>query len=210
MTTSNGQPTSPVRGSVRAAVVSRPPRRDHVSTARTTSNCPAYIASAMAAFQVPITSSARKRPDRRYMSHERMTSSCLQGADAAASPGGSERRDDLPRSGPVNDTDALVARRQAGPQERDQDLVPFLLAGEQRADVIARLGVKSGDAQDNGIMCHGQFRPFRSPGAAARALRRPAAVRPARRPRRGTARSRWRPCHRRPASRQRVSPRQGW
>ncbi len=46
-------------------------RRDHVSTARTTSNRPSYMTSDIAAFQEPITSSAEKPPDRRYMSEAR-------------------------------------------------------------------------------------------------------------------------------------------
>ena len=58
------------------------------STARTTSNCPAYIASDIAAFQTPITSPAEKRPDRRYISDAPMTSSCLPAVSAAASPPG--------------------------------------------------------------------------------------------------------------------------
>src|ERR1700722_10781012 len=66
----------------------RTSRRDHVSTARTTSNCPAYIASDIAAFQAPITSSAENRPDRRYMSAAPMTSSCLPAVSVAASPTG--------------------------------------------------------------------------------------------------------------------------
>ena len=57
-------------------------RRDHVSTTRTTSNCPAYIASDIAAFQTPITSSAEKRPDRRYISDAPMTGGCSALASA--------------------------------------------------------------------------------------------------------------------------------
>ena len=132
---------------------------------------PGVHASAIAAFQEPITSSAEKRPDRRYMSARADDLELLAGRDCRGVDGGSEGRDDLPRIGPVDDADALVAGRKTCLEEREQDLVPFPLAGEQRADVVARLGFKSGDAQDNGIACHGQFKPFRLPGAAARALR---------------------------------------
>jgi hypothetical protein len=62
-----------------------------------------------------------------------------------------EGRDDLPRSGAIHDTDALVAGRQAGLQERDQDLIPFLLAGEHAADMVARLGFESTDPQANAV-----------------------------------------------------------
>jgi hypothetical protein len=34
-------------------------------------------------------------------------------------------------------------------QERDQDLIPFLLAGEHPADVIAGLGFEPSDPQGN-------------------------------------------------------------
>jgi hypothetical protein len=39
-------------------------------------------------------------------------------------------------------------------QERDQDLVPFRLAGEHPADVIARLNLESADTQGNAILHH--------------------------------------------------------
>jgi hypothetical protein len=36
-------------------------------------------------------------------------------------------------------------------QERDQDLIPFHLAGEHPADVIARLGFEPSDPQGNTV-----------------------------------------------------------
>jgi len=36
-------------------------------------------------------------------------------------------------------------------QERDQDLIPFLLAGEHAADMISRLGFESTDPQPNAV-----------------------------------------------------------
>src|SRR6202034_3397134 len=50
-----------------------------------------------------------------------------------------------------NDTDALVARRQTGLQEGDQDLVPFHLAREHPADVIAGLGFEPSEPQGNTV-----------------------------------------------------------
>jgi len=49
---------------------------------------------------------------------------------------------------------ALVTRGQAGLQERDQDLIPFHLAGQHPADMIARLGFESPDPQGNEARHH--------------------------------------------------------
>ncbi len=62
-----------------------------------------------------------------------------------------EGRDNLFRRGAVDDADALVTRRQACLQERDQDLITFLLAGEHPADVVARLGFEATDPQGDAV-----------------------------------------------------------
>jgi hypothetical protein len=62
-----------------------------------------------------------------------------------------EGRDDFSWGCAIDDTDAFVARRQAGLQERDQDLVPFPFPGKHPADVIAQFGVESSDPQGNAI-----------------------------------------------------------
>jgi hypothetical protein len=48
-------------------------------------------------------------------------------------------------------------------QERDQDLIPFRLAGEHPADVIARLGFEPSEPQGNTARQHittNRKRPF--------------------------------------------------
>jgi hypothetical protein len=62
-----------------------------------------------------------------------------------------ESRDNLSWSGAINHADALVAQRQTGLQERNQDLIPFHLAREHPADVIARLGLEPPEPQGNTV-----------------------------------------------------------
>src|ERR1700722_11236698 len=100
--------------SIRSSAMSgRTSRRDHVSTARTTSNCPAYIASDIAAFQAPITSSAEHRRDRREPARPKVHVSRADDLELLADcqrrrrASWPEGRDDLFRRGAVDDADAL-------------------------------------------------------------------------------------------------------
>jgi hypothetical protein len=51
------------------------------------------------------------------------------------------------RSGPVDDADALLPRRQTGFEERDHDVVSLGVAAVQTANVIAQLRLEAIDAQ---------------------------------------------------------------